>query len=56
MQSKQRLRKTAGWFLAIAAVAGMLLGNFSFSTPLAGILFDLGAMLLLGVGMVLIVA
>ena len=56
MKISKPARKRIGWLLAIGAVAGMVLGNFSVGSPLAGALSDLGAMLVLGVGMVLIVA
>jgi len=42
--------------VAVCAVTGMLLGNFSVSSPLVGVLSDIGAMVLLGIGMALIVA
>lgn len=56
MKITKPIRKKIGWLVALVAVVAMVLGNFTVSTPLAGILSDLGAMALLALGMVLIVA
>jgi hypothetical protein len=55
MKITKPTRKKIGWLVASGAVAGMLLGNFSISSALVGVLSDLGAMSVLAVGMVLIV-
>lgn len=56
MKISKPVRKRIGWLLAIGGVAAMVLGNFSVGSPLESVLSDLGAMLVLGIGMVLIVA
>jgi hypothetical protein len=56
MTMTKSLRKKIGWLVAIGAVVFMVLGNFTASTPLSGVLSDLGAMAGLAFGMVLIVA
>jgi hypothetical protein len=56
MKISKPVRKRIGWLVALGAVAGMVLGNFTASTPLVGVVSDLGAMTMLGLGMVLIVA
>ena len=56
MKISKPVRKKIGWLLAIGAVAGMALGNFSVGSPLESVLSDLGAMLVLGIGIVLIAA
>ena len=47
-------KKASGWLLILLAVSGMVAGNFQITSAIWSIASDIGAMILLGVGMVMI--